>query len=385
MTPTGRLYSDYHARVLEIVHTVLQHHNICFDLIQPGDKIDTKSDCLLVVWSEDCLCSKEKTNMFFFREHCCQEFIDQLSSCHRPVIWLTAVDRADLDFERIGANIQFLHYGGDMMFGMNQYPLIAPQRAKSFDNEYVSQWVSLSHAPRTQRIVSACCLLGHDLGNITSPLNRGLLRISNHTIIAYESLREYVRDVEQDSLSWSHSQDQVLQEGFVKLKKNLHNGQPADWIYDGLDGLANAVNFDRSLRSLYQNSLVEIVNETTFFSKGIFVTEKFQNSVYGFNLPIILSNTGTVGYLRSHGFDLCDTVIDHGYDNIDNPVDRIFAAIEKNFRLLTDFDYAKYCHQQCLPALEQNYQYARQGMYWHFLNHFRQKLQDYLASHCDDA
>lgn len=377
ITPSDLFYGDYFHKVLQIVNNVLHDRNICFDLVTEKDQIDTNSNCLLVVWSRDWM---ENGQIKDTAGKLWDQFVDKLSSLNSPVIWLTAVDQAHLDFANIGTNIKFLHCGGDIMAQMKEYPLIAPQREKSFDTKYVSHWISLSSAAHVHRILAACCLLGHDLGNQDLPENRGLLRISNHPIIGYESVNEYVRNFTSDSISWNQSQQQVLQDGFVKLQKVLNGGQPEADPYHGLIGLDNASNFDRSLRFLYLNSMVEIVNETTFFTKGIFVTEKFQNSVYGFNLPIILSNAGTVAYLRSHGFDMFDDIIDHGYDEIQDPIGRIFAAIEKNLRLLQDFDHTKRCYKHCLPRLEQNYQYIRQGMYDHFLQHFRQNLQHYLEN-----
>jgi hypothetical protein len=382
MIPTGRLYGDYHAGVWQLVIDVLRYHDIDFDVILPLDRIDSDSTDLLIVWSDDCLSSRETTAAP--AQRACQEFIDQLSASKRPVIWLTAVHHAYLDFEHVGQNVRFLHYGGDMMFGMKQYPLTAPQRQKTFDPIDQSQWISLNLSVRAHRVLSACCLLGHGLGDLTDPKNRGLLRIDQSAICAYESLEQFVRDSVQGTIQWSHSQDRVLQAGFLKLKAICHGGQPAGRIYDRLNGWDNATNFDRSLRSIYQNSMIEIVNETTFFSNGIFVTEKFLNSVYGFNLPLILSNPGTVAYLRSHGFNMFDDVLNHAYDDIDDPVDRIFAAIHNNRKLLTDFDYAKQCYQTCLPGLEQNYKYATQDMYDHFRAQFIQNFQSCLVALCID-
>jgi hypothetical protein len=42
-----------------------------------------------------------------------------------------------------------------------------------------------------------------------------------------------------------------------------------------------------------------------------------------------------------------DDVVDHGYDLIQNPFDRITTAIDSNRRLLTDLDYVKKSWTQC--------------------------------------
>ena len=376
MTPPGLLYSDYHARVINTLHEVLTEHGIGYDLMHIHGNIDPDSDRLLVVWSHDSLSSRETAELG--KQQTLQQIMDQLCALDRPVIWLTDIDQAHLDFDITGTNLCFLHYGGWMMCEM-AYRLMAPQREKMLDPDSMGRWVSLSRGAPTHRILAACCLLGQGLGDQTSPENRGLLRISNYPVAQYQSLAQYVRDSTTVDIAWNPDQEEILHSGLHKLQQGMNGGQPASNIYEFI-GINNAANFDRSMRLLYQHSMIEILNEVTFFSKGIFVTEKFLNSVYGFNLPIVLANPGYVSYLRGHGFNMFDDVIDHDYDHIADPVDRIFAAVQSNRRLLTDFDYARRCYQHCLPALEQNYQYATQGMYDHFLDHFRQNLKAYLKT-----
>lgn len=83
------------------------------------------------------------------------------------------------------------------------------------------------------------------------------------------------------------------------------------------------------------------MTETTFVPKSYFLTEKTLQSFYGCNFPIILGGYGIVRHLRDVGFDMYDDIIDHSYDTIANPFDRIVTAIESNRRLLLDSDYAK--------------------------------------------
>jgi hypothetical protein len=94
------------------------------------------------------------------------------------------------------------------------------------------------------------------------------------------------------------------------------------------------------LRNLYKQSAIEIVNETTFEEPGYHVTEKFLQSVYGLNLPIVLGQSGIISYLRSLGFDMFDDIIDTKYDSIQSPFLRLTTAIKSNQRLLADRDYA---------------------------------------------
>jgi hypothetical protein len=60
-----------------------------------------------------------------------------------------------------------------------------------------------------------------------------------------------------------------------------------------------------------------------------------------------------------------DDVVDHGYDLIENPFDRITTAIDSNRRLLTDLDYVKQSWTQCRPRFENNVRVMRTIYDWY--------------------
>lgn len=374
MNISTRHYNQYHRVIWQMVQESLDQRKLVFRFVNfapgmQGELPDTPC-ALTVIWSEDHLGWRQRERDRY------SSILRGLADQYQHILLLTAVDSHDLDFDLSNTNVTFLHYGGDIMFQSEQYPKVRPQREKNLNPNY--HWISLSHDPRPHRILAACCLLGHGLGDQTVNQNHGLLRISNYSIKDFQTWQQYLRSDQFDPGPTSPEQDRLLQYGFDRLLDLRNGGQPDCSIYDGAIGLDNAGNFDKKLRLLYENTLVEIVNETVFFQHGIFVTEKFQNSVYAFNLPIILAAPGTVDYLRSHGFDMFDDVVNHEYDRICDPLQRIFQAVESNFRLLTDPDHARECWQHCLPRLENNYQYARSKMYQHFQNKFRLDLELYL-------
>ena len=43
-------------------------------------------------------------------------------------------------------------------------------------------------------------------------------------------------------------------------------------------------------------------------------------------------------YMRGQGFDVFDDIVDHSYQDMPDPWDRCYYAIEKNVHLLKDFD-----------------------------------------------
>jgi hypothetical protein len=141
-----------------------------------------------------------------------------------------------------------------------------------------------------------------------------------------------------------------------------------------------AGNFDIRLRPLYQHSLVEIITETMYdFHTGI-VSEKFFNSVYGCNFPIVIGTPGTVRYLRSIGFDMFDDVVDHSYDNIVNPVSRLESAIQLNIQLLTNKEETIKKWNLCKDRFNKNVQFAKvkfiENLQNSILKEFKQALNE---------
>jgi hypothetical protein len=107
------------------------------------------------------------------------------------------------------------------------------------------------------------------------------------------------------------------------------------------------------------------------------LTEKTAHSFYGCNFPIILSGAGAVAHLRGLGLDMFDDVVDHSYDQIHNPFDRIVTAVDSNRRLLTDPDYAKQSWAQCRSRFERNVEVMRDIYCW-YEQRTRQKFAETL-------
>jgi hypothetical protein len=130
---------------------------------------------------------------------------------------------------------------------------------------------------------------------------------------------------------------------------------------------------------MYRNSFVEIVTESTFAEPSFSITEKTAHSFFGCNFPIILGGCGIVAHLRELGLDVFDDIVDHSYDQIANPFDRIVSAIESNRRLLLDPDHAKQSWIQCRPRFEHNVTIMHNIYAW-YENRARTKFAQILDS-----
>jgi hypothetical protein len=137
----------------------------------------------------------------------------------------------------------------------------------------------------------------------------------------------------------------------------------------------NVSNFKNTLSKYYSETFVEIVTETSFTEKSYLLTEKTLNSIYACNFPIILAGQGAVKLLRSMGMDMFDDIIDHSYDDLENPIDRLYAAISKNQRLLTDIEYVKTLWVDNKDRFLSNVQFARTTMYEFYANRAKNIFQ----------
>jgi hypothetical protein len=133
-------------------------------------------------------------------------------------------------------------------------------------------------------------------------------------------------------------------------------------IYESSDNNNNVGNFEKNLINYYKNTFVELICETTFTEKSFLITEKTQHSVFGCNFPIWISSPGTVAFLRNMGLDVFDDIVDHSYDTIENPIDRLYTAISNNKDILSNPNI-KDIWKKNQSRFEKNVDFIKKEMY----------------------
>ena len=275
----------------------------------------------------------------------------QINQRTAPVYIATSVNQSHLDFPNL--NVQWLHTGSDMLFQQREYPAMPAVTKKTFSEPF--HWAFLNRTPRPHRVLAICALLGLGLNNKVT--------IGNHT---------------HNNINW----DDYLANNYGVESPVLDHGwkhfltHPTYDIHLGYNVPPNhnVLNFDLNLKHWYASTCVEVVAETTYFNKGIFFSEKYLNSIYGCNFPILIAPPGSVQYLRDHGFDVFDDVVDHGYDVESNPVKRILQAFESNKQLFENRQMAIDLWKTHQDRFYSNLEYARTGMYNHFKLNFINQL-----------
>lgn len=112
-------------------------------------------------------------------------------------------------------------------------------------------------------------------------------------------------------------------------------------------------NFDMCLEDAIIDSTVSIVLETWFQDNNLWIfSEKTWRNLQMPRPWLLMASKHSVKYLRNLGFDVLDDYVDHGYDDITDPVHRQMAIISQvvNMRSLTNSD---------LKDLEQRAQHNR--------------------------
>lgn len=101
----------------------------------------------------------------------------------------------------------------------------------------------------------------------------------------------------------------------------------------------NCKNYQLFLqKEIFEPSCVSIITEPAFFEKETIITEKTIMSIYSGTLPLWVGGWRCADIMRKWGFDVFDDIVDHSYQNLDDPFDRCYYAIERNLDLLSNFE-----------------------------------------------
>jgi hypothetical protein len=274
-------------------------------------------------------------------------------------------------------NVYIIPWGGDYVNQRAKYLQLEPVLDKNFDSERT--FICLNRNIREQRVVNVSYLFGceYNKRGVISYLGKSLFDPNLEPIEFLDRISWEFDDRHNDART-------LILDGYKKVM-NHADFVPDDYkIYEkyGAGVNDNFGNFQTRLRPMYQNSFVEIVSESSFTAPSYMLTEKTAHSFFGCNFPIILSGCGAVAHLRDVGFDMFDDVVDHGYDQIKNPFDRILGAIDANHRLLTDGDHAKQTWLACKDRFENNIKIFRNMFDW-YENRTRQQLSKILDAPCN--
>jgi hypothetical protein len=275
--------------------------------------------------------------------------------------------------ETLPPNVTIIRAGGQLTDSRQLFVSTDPVLIKNSKIE--KPVISLNRQMRSHRIALISLLYGMELDDqihITAlklplQIKKGTDDFLEHSSWMFEEHHEEVKE--------------HMINGFKRFYNSQLNQTDFD-CYKRIKGtesvlkFADASNFKNNLSNLYANSLVEIITETSFVEPDIMITEKYRNSVLGCNFPILLAPRGAVQHLREVGFDMFDDVVDHSYDTIDNPIDRMYCAIQSNKSLITNVTIELWNSNK--QRFVNNVEFAKAGMYNFYESRFDKELNHAL-------
>jgi len=295
-----------------------------------------------------------------------REISNTVRSCPDVIFLLfTSIEKLELQLNE--SNLYVIPWGGDWVNQKFHYQKLQPVLEKNFNSD--KNFICLNRRARDHRIVSTSYLYGcgyHKYGHI-SFLER---EISLDTVCW-----EFNSDGSHDAV-----RDKIIN-GCKIMQKEVDSKHFDNFEIYKNQALDNFNNFEHRLRPRYQNSFVEIVSESMFAAPGFFITEKTANAFFACNFPIVFGGVGIVQHLRDIGLDVFDDIVDHSYDKIHNPFDRITTGIDQNRRLLTDGDYVKETWTTCRHRFESNINVIKNIYDW-YDQRTEKSLQQVLQKIC---
>lgn len=108
-----------------------------------------------------------------------------------------------------------------------------------------------------------------------------------------------------------------------------------DQLKEDLSGRQETPELNGNIDPAYADSYINLVTETTVSGK-VFISEKTWKPIASGQLFLILGNPGTIDHLRSVGIDCFDDIIDHSYDAVKDPRERISKIKQSLDKLLRE-------------------------------------------------
>lgn len=144
----------------------------------------------------------------------------------------------------------------------------------------------------------------------------------------------------------SHGEKNIDEE----QSKNLHNNM--------------AANLQSTMTAAHFNSYFSIVSETTFDNETIFMSEKVFKPILMMHPFVVAGDYKTIAAMKELGYNTFDNHIDHSYDSIQDPVQRMKTLFDEIERLCNiDRDTWNEMLYDMLPDLMKNYAHLQTSRY----------------------
>ena len=102
--------------------------------------------------------------------------------------------------------------------------------------------------------------------------------------------------------------------------------------------IKNSENYVKLLqKNVFEPSCISLITEPTYIEKEAQLTEKTIMAIYGGTIPIYIGGWRCADSMKLLGFDVFDDIVDHSYETLEDPWERIEKAFYLNIHLLENF------------------------------------------------
>lgn len=181
-----------------------------------------------------------------------------------------------------------------------------------------SNWIYLNNETWSHRVALVSYIIAQDLDKECI--------LTTYSDFQTAASTFYLRD----SFRFNDDKRKMMKIGLLKLASGRYRR-----CIISADEKNNIKNYNKFLSKYYSVSFLEIVSGTLFFDPTPFYGEKEIQNIYGKNFPIYINAKGAVKNIsESWNIDVFEDVVDHSYDVIEDPTDRLLASIDLNKHLL---------------------------------------------------
>jgi hypothetical protein len=101
----------------------------------------------------------------------------------------------------------------------------------------------------------------------------------------------------------------------------------------------NSQNYKQLLqKTVFEPSCISLITEPTYIEKEALISEKTIMSIYGGTIPIWVGGWRCADSMQRLGFDVFDDIVDHSYQTLEDPLQRVRNSITLNKKLLSNFE-----------------------------------------------
>ena len=124
--------------------------------------------------------------------------------------------------------------------------------------------------------------------------------------------------------------------------------------------IRNSRNYKQLLqKTVFEPSCISLITEPTYIEKESLIDEKTIMAIYGGTIPIWVGGWRYADAMKELGFDVFDDIVDHSYQSLEDPIERIDKSIELNLDLLSSFTMTP----QILERLQHNLDLMLDGVF----------------------